>query len=86
MSEATIHTLPSETTITEDLSRLGDDTKRFFARNRNTAIVVLAIGTAILINRSILRRELRRLNFSVDVFPYDMGDLGEEFADVMDRT
>lgn len=85
MSEThVIHTLPAETTVSEDLQSVYVDYKRFYHRNRDVLIVVGAIGVALLINRAILRRELRRLNFTAEFFPYEPTDyLDEEMLDAM---
>lgn len=85
MSEThVIHTLPAETTVSEDLGSLYSDYRLFYHRNRDVVIIVGAIGVALLINRAILRRELRRLNFTAEFFPFNPTDyLDEETLDAM---
>lgn len=85
MSEThVIHTIPADTTVSEDLGAVYLDYKQFYHRNRDVIIIVGAIGVALLINRAILRRELRRLNFTAEFFPYDPTDfLDEETIDAM---
>lgn len=79
MSEThVIHTLPAETTVTEDLVTLYDDARTFYHRNRDVIIIVSVIGVSLIINRAILRRELRRLNFTAEFFPYDPTDMLDE--------
>lgn len=69
MTEATMRTVPAETSITEDMRTLLDDTRAFYHRNRDVIVIVGAIGISLLISRSIIRRELKRLNFTIDVYP-----------------
>lgn len=71
MTEAVMHAVPAETSITEDVRTLYDDTRTFVYRHRDVIIVVTAIGVSLLISRTIIRRELKRLNFSVDIYPGD---------------
>lgn len=71
MMATEIHTVPADTTISEDLTSVFDDAKRFYDENKGVVLVIGAIAVSILINRSILRRELRRLNFTAEFFPYD---------------
>lgn len=75
MAETTvIHTIPSETTISEDITTVLDDLRVFYHNNRDLCLIVGAVATAVLLNRSILRRELKRLSFSAEFYPFDMID------------
>lgn len=71
MADAVMRTVPAETSITEDVKTLVDDARAFVHRNRDVLIVVSALGVSLLINRAIMRRELKRLNFTIDVYPSD---------------
>jgi hypothetical protein len=51
------------------------DYKRLYDENRELFIIACMLGATILINRAILRREIVRINFSADFFPYEDVDL-----------
>lgn len=77
MAEAVVHTVPSETTFVEDASTIGQDFRRYFHRNGDAFLAISLTLGAILLNRMILRRELKRLSFNVEIFPDDVwGDYG----------
>lgn len=82
MTEATIHPIPSETTVHEDVSTLAQDFKRYFHRNGDAFLMLTLTTVGIMMNRVILRRELRRLSFNVEIFPDDAwGDYGNSHFD-----
>lgn len=77
MSEAIVHPIPSETTIVEDATSLAGSIKRYFHRNGDAFLAMALTMGAIAVNRSILRHELKRLNFNVEIYPDDeWGDYG----------
>lgn len=69
MTEATMRTVPAETSITEDMRTLLDDARTFYHRNRDVIVIMGGLGVSLLIARSMMRRELKRLNFTIDVYP-----------------
>lgn len=76
MAEAIVHPVPSETTIIEDTRDLASTMKRFYYNNREVVLITTVIGVALLINRRMLRKELKRLNFEVEVFgDFDHSDV-----------
>lgn len=79
MNEATFTVAPSETTIVEDVHNIIDDTRSFVHRNRDVLLVIGAVGISMFIIRGILRKELKRLSFNVEVFPFDQFD-SDEYA------
>lgn len=82
MSEAIIHPVPSETTVTEDASSLFGHLRRYFHRNGDAFLALTLAGVAIVINRAVLRHELKRLTFNVEIFPDDeWGDYGNRHFD-----
>lgn len=87
MSDPVIHTIPSEVSISADIQNLFDDTKAFVHRNRDLCIIIGVIGITVVLNRSMLRRELRRLQFTAEFFPYDSIDYDalEEMAGNLER-
>lgn len=82
MTEATVHALPAETTITEDVSNLMTDLKRYFHRNGDAFLMLGLTAASLLANRAILRRELKRLSFNIELYPDDeWGDYGNDRFD-----
>lgn len=82
MTEAHIHPVPSDTTVVEDATSLFGHFKRYFHRNGDAFLAMTLTGVAILINRAVLRHELRRLTFNVEIFPDDAwGDYGNDRFD-----
>lgn len=82
MSEAVLHPVPSETHVREDLSHIYSDYRRFITRNRDVIITSLISLGALFVQRAMLRQELRRLNFAVEIFPEDeWGDYGNSRFD-----
>lgn len=74
MSEATIHTIPTEVSIVEDIHTVFDDVKTSYHRNRDVCIMVGVTIGALFVYRAILRRELKRLQFTIEV----LGDIDIE--------
>lgn len=81
MAEAIVQPIPSSTTVTEDLTSFVSETNSFIRRNQDVVVVVVAIGVALLLGRTIIRRELKHIKFNInlpDSFP-------EELADIVDN-
>lgn len=77
-TEAIIQPIPSSTTVTEDLTSFVSETNSFIRRNQDVVIVCVAIGVALLLGRTIIRRELKHINFTInlpDVFPDELRDI-----------
>lgn len=78
MNDAYAHGVPSETTVLEDTRDLARSMRLFYANNREIVLITTVIGLSILVNRRMLRKELKRLNFSIEVF----GDFDPNDTDV----
>lgn len=68
MTDAHVHTVPAETTVVEDTRELVTSLRAFYSKNREIVLVTTVIGLSLFITRRMLRRELKRLNFVVEVF------------------
>lgn len=78
MAEALVQTVPSHTTVTEDLHSVVGDANSFIRRNQDVVVVCVAIGVALLLGRAIIRRELKHIKFSINLpesFPEDLADI-----------
>lgn len=82
MTEAIMHPVPSETTVTQEVSSLSTEMRRYFHRNGDAFLMIALSVGAMFVNRLILRRELKRLQFQVEIFPDDSwGDYGVQRFD-----
>lgn len=78
MSEAVVHPILSATTVSEQSHDLTQQAKEFYDRNHTVISVAAVLGISIFLTRSIVRRELTRLRFVVEVVSDpDFGDLSE---------
>lgn len=61
--------IPSDTSLAEDSRNFARSTTDFFDKHRaaltGTGIAVLTL----FVNRAIMRRELKHINFAIDVYP-----------------
>lgn len=71
MSEAIVHTIPGESNINEEVHTAVDHLRMFISRNRDVLIVLTGLAVSQYLVRSMFRRELTRLRFNVEVFPYE---------------
>lgn len=77
MAELNVHPIPSSTSITEDLTSVVGEANSFIRRNQDVVIVCVAIGVALLLGRTIVRRELKHINFSINIPEYLPDGLGD---------
>lgn len=82
MNDAFVHPVPSETTLVDDTRDLATTLHRFYRRNREVVLITTVIGASLVLNRRMLRRELKRLNFVVEVF----GDFDTNNEDLFNAT
>lgn len=78
MAEAIVHPIPSSTTVAEDLTSVVGEANSFIRRNQDVVIVCVAIGVALLLGRTIVRRELKHIQFNInipDFLPDGLGDI-----------
>lgn len=68
MNDAHVHTIPADTTVVEDTRELVTSLRTYYAKNRDIVLIASVIGLSLLVTRRMLRRELKRLNFVVEVF------------------
>lgn len=71
MTEAVVHTVPAETNIVEEAHTALDHLRMFASRNRDTLILLSGMFLSQFVCRAMFRRELTRLHFNVEVFPYE---------------
>lgn len=76
MTELHAHPVPAETTIVDDSRTLLRSIVYFYDRNRVVLAVTGVIAVSLLVNRAMMRRELRHLNFAIDIYPD--GSVGED--------
>lgn len=76
-TEAMVRPVLSATTITEQASDLTQQVKEFYDRNHTSISVAAILAVTVFLTRSIVRHELTRLSFIVDVVSEpDFIDLG----------
>ncbi len=71
MSEAVAHIIPNNSNAVEDAHTFLDHLRKFAQKNRDVLTVLTGIGVSMYVSRSMFRRELTRLQFNVEVFPYE---------------
>lgn len=77
-AEAVVHPVLSATTVTEQTNDLTQQVKEFFDRNHTCISVAAVLGVSLFLTRAIVRRELTRLKFIVEVVSdSDFMDLSE---------
>lgn len=77
-SEATVHPVLAATTISEQSRDLAQGVREFYDRHHVPIAVAGLLLVGMFINRALIRRELTRLKFSVEVFSDgDLVDLGQ---------
>lgn len=66
-TEALIHPVLSSTTVAEQTSDVIQQIKEFYDRNHTTLSVAAVLAASLFLTRVIVRHELTRLHFIVDV-------------------
>lgn len=74
MSGTYVHPTPSETTFVEDAKEVRVFFRRFYERNHTAIISTVVLGVSTILTRVMLRRELKRIHFAVEIFPDDQFD------------
>lgn len=78
VAEAVVHPVLAATTVTEQTNDLTQQVKEFFDRNHTSITVAAVLGISLFLTRAIVRRELTRLKFIVEVVSdTDFVDLSE---------
>lgn len=67
MSEATVHPVLAATTVSEQTRDLAQGLKDFYERHHVAVSVAGLLLVGMFVNRALIRRELTRLKFSVEV-------------------
>lgn len=83
MSEAIVTPVLASTTVTEEARDLQLALRQFYERHHTPIVIVGVIIAGAVLNRSIIRRELKRLHFAVEVIADgDLVDLSQyEYLD-----
>lgn len=82
-AEAVIHPVLASTTVTEQTQDLTQQFKDFYDRNHTVISVAGVLTLSLFLTRSIVRRELTRLKFIVEVVSDpDYMDLASEYNDL----
>lgn len=70
----------AEVGVEDNTQNIIDATRAFYRNNRDVILVVGIVALTLYVNRRMLRKELRNLNFNVEVFPgyFDDDGLGGE--------
>lgn len=68
MNDAHVHPVPADTTVVEDTRELVTSLRTYYTKNREIVLITTVIGLSLYVTRRMLRRELKRLNFVVEVF------------------
>lgn len=67
MSEAIVHPVLAATTVTEQAHDVTQQVKDFYDRNHTVIAVTAVLAVSLVLTRAIVRRELTRLKFIVEV-------------------
>lgn len=73
MTEAHVQPVLASTTVSEDARDLIQDVRKFYERNHVCITVTTVLFFSVLLNRSVFRRELKRLRFAVELIAEDEG-------------
>lgn len=77
MAQTHVHPIPSTTTLVEDVKEVRYNIAVLYERYRGVVATAVVLGLSVLAQRALMRRELKRLDFIVDVYDYDDQDLAE---------
>lgn len=77
MSDAIVHPVLASTTVTEEARDFVVDLKKFYQRHNVPLGVGVVLVLSAFLNRSLLRRELTRLHFAVEVFESEGMDVNQ---------
>lgn len=70
-SEAIVHTIPATGNLVEEAHSVADHLREFTRKNRDVLISLVGLVVLHYSIRGMFRRELTRLQFNVEVFPYE---------------
>lgn len=74
-TEAIVHPVLAATTVTEQRNDLTHQAHEFFDRNHTVISVAAVLGLSLFLTRALVRRELTRLKFVVEVISEPQFDL-----------
>lgn len=66
-AEAIVHPVLSATTVTEQTNDLTQQVREFYDRNHTAISIAALLGVSLFLTRAVVRRELTRLKFIVEV-------------------
>lgn len=70
-TDATVHVIPAETNLSEDVDSIFNHLRKFSRDHRDVLVILGGIAVSQLVVRAMFRRELTRLRFNVEVFPFN---------------
>ena len=66
-TKATVHPILASTTVFEQTNDVTQKVRNFYDRNHTIISIAAVLGLSMVLTRSIVRRELTRLKFIVEI-------------------